>query len=588
MNFQELAQQFIEEEKQFHLGDLITEKPHSKTSGLSSGIKENISHGAKMLLEVDQDIIPVAKKIFQSAEYDQLVSAMLNCITDGHTVCFSSCGASGRLAIILDAMWRSYWIETRDGNPDLALASTRIENQVYSIMTGGERALIRSVENFEDYQAFGRRQFKDSKLGEGDLLVALTEGGEISSVIGSMKEALDRGAGVIMIHNNPSKILRQKFERSREMLDNPAVVKIDLTTGPMALAGSTRMQATTIAMLVAGAAMEECFEIILTKAQERGNPLSQPEVRSLSRSSFPENFTYLLEQLMAPGALKSISELIDIEAECYKKSGRVTYLGQTYLLDILSDTTERAPTFMLPPFRQYDDTDSPVPWAFARDPLRDSADAWTSLLKRSPRGLDWTRTDYQDMAVPEDMIERLPQLGVDQIMKFHIGKEEDCSRYDCPYSVLMSVFVNEAISTGIEKWWNDHADSYSSALILTIGNGDEKSTDPSHIHIPLDIPESRTSIFEHLAIKIIFNVLSTGTMARIGRVIDNWMIQLDATNKKLTDRATRVIAHFSGLPYEEACLELFKTMNEPDSHRLEFKDSYIIQTLKRLDVPVGD
>jgi len=75
-------------------------------------------------------------------------------------------------------------------------------------------------------------------------------------------------------------------------------------------------------------------------------------------------------------------------------------------------------------------------------------------------------------------------------------------------------------------------------------------------------------------------------MAKIGRIKGNWMIQLDATNKKLTDRATRVISHFADLPYNDACMELFKTMNNPDIHRLKFENSYIIQTLERLGVEI--
>ena len=52
------------------------------------------------------------------------------------------------------------------------------------------------------------------------------------------------------------------------MLNHPDIIKLNLTTGPMALSGSTRMQATTIAMLVIGAAMEECFENILADKKQ--------------------------------------------------------------------------------------------------------------------------------------------------------------------------------------------------------------------------------------------------------------------------------------------------------------------------------
>ena len=109
MNFKNRAQHFLEEEKQFHLGDLVTEKSHPKTVHLSSTIRNRTEDGVKMLLQVDREISPVARNTFVSEKYDQLVVAITSCILNGKTVCFSSCGASGRLAIILESMWRSFW-----------------------------------------------------------------------------------------------------------------------------------------------------------------------------------------------------------------------------------------------------------------------------------------------------------------------------------------------------------------------------------------------------------------------------------------------------------------------------------------------
>ncbi len=444
--------------------------------------------------------------------------------------------------------------------------------------------MIRSVENFEDYQIFGRRQFIDSGLGEGDLLLALTEGGEISSVIGTMKEAMDRKAEVFMVYNNPAHILDERFERSREMLNHPDDIKLDLCTGPMALAGSTRMQATSIAMLVIGAALEECFDTILSEAKFTHTERKLPKKPSLSRTSYSDLFKNLLEQLGEQQSIDSIARLIDIESDCYIKSGRVTYVADRYLLDIFSDTTERAPTFMIPPFRQFDDKNSPAPWAFAKDPLYNSQDAWENLLKRNPRGLNWTRKDYKKMGAPLVIQERDHSLDTEHILKFHIGNEDDPSRYSCPHSVIMRVSVNEPENKEFDNWWQSHAGRYIQPVNLTIGKMKSNFSNSEHIHIPLNIPLTRTMLFEHLALKIILNTFSTGSMAKMGRIQGNWMVQVDATNKKLTDRATRIIAHFAKIPYEKACLELFRTMNEPVTHRLQFENSYVIQTLERLGV----
>ena len=57
-----------------------------------------------------------------------------------------------------------------------------------------------------------------------------------------------------------------------------------------------------------------------------------------------------------------------------------------------------------------------------------------------------------------------------------------------------------------------------------------------------------------------FNLLSTATMAKMGRVWGNWMVQVLPTNKKLIDRSTRIIAFVSGLSYEKANEEFFYSL----------------------------
>ncbi|MCK7533411.1 MAG: hypothetical protein MZV63_21450 [Marinilabiliales bacterium] len=74
-----------------------------------------------------------------------------------------------------------------------------------------------------------------------------------------------------------------------------------------------------------------------------------------------------------------------MEKSTYQANGLVTYYGNSLMLDIFTDTTERSPTFMLPPFRKYDDTVSPLSWAFVRNPLLPTPEAWVNVLGRPPR-----------------------------------------------------------------------------------------------------------------------------------------------------------------------------------------------------------
>jgi N-acetylmuramic acid 6-phosphate etherase len=60
-----------------------------------------------------------------------------------------------------------------------------------------------------------------------------------------------------------------------------------------------------------------------------------------------------------------------------------------------------------------------------------------------------------------------------------------------------------------------------------------------------------------LAQKMILHSLSTAVMVRLGRVLGNQMVELQAVNSKLRDRAARIVMGVTGVdrPAAEACLE---------------------------------
>jgi N-acetylmuramic acid 6-phosphate etherase len=54
------------------------------------------------------------------------------------------------------------------------------------------------------------------------------------------------------------------------------------------------------------------------------------------------------------------------------------------------------------------------------------------------------------------------------------------------------------------------------------------------------------------ATKLVLNMLSTGTMIRLGTVYSNLMVNVQPTNVKLADRAERIVLEITGLPRERA------------------------------------
>ena len=544
---------FVESEAEFHLGVLPTEGSHPITKTLSDDIAASTTRGIAQLLAVDGELTAVARRAVVSAAFDTLVDALHTVASDrsrnAPRVCFSGCGSTGRLAILLEAMWREFW--TASDDPTAAGIAARAS----SIMTGGDRALIRSVENFEDYHALGARQVADLALGPHDLLIAVSEGGETSSVLGTVAEALRRGVTVVFVYNNPTALLADAVDRSRVVIEDPRVTTLDLFSGPMALSGSTRMQATTLELLVLGIAMEAALT-----AGDRGDTAST-RARRLRRV---DHFARLLASLGNADSLATLAALTDLEHEVYAAGGLVTYFADRFLLDVFSDTTERTPTFMLPAFRRSDDRDAPVSWAFAKDALRTTEQAWHRMLGRTPRGLNWDAAAYRAMGAPQSLVDAPPALNLDEIVRYRIGNEADASRWDAPRALALPVVLDRDSAAWAQRaalGLPDHVELVVLAVRSTSAPA-ESGVDaaPGTLGLQLEIEPSPVALFHHLALKLVFNTVSTASMALAERIRGNWMIQVDPTNKKLIDRATRIIADLAQLSYRDACSELFISM----------------------------
>lgn len=534
------AMDFMENEKQFHLGFLPTEQSNPLTKNLDREFAASTVEGVKCLQRVDRNVLEMAKRIFRSKEFEKLVSDGMETLRSGGKIVFSGCGATGRLSILLECMWRDCCFNTP--------AVSCYADQVFSIMTGGDYALVRSVEFFEDYQQFGRRQVQEMGMGAGDMLVAITEGGETSSVLGTVFEALDRGSKVFLMFNNPADLLSEHLERSRKAIRDPRVCVLDLHCGPMALAGSTRMQATTSEQLVAGGALESMMNLLLGNASP----------------DYAAEFGKLLDQLEASAARKGIADYIDFEAGIYRKKGLVTYFADDYLLDIFTDTTERSPTFMLPPFRKNDDTVSPRPWSFVKNPLFSTPGVWERGMHRPLRCLGWTTSDYKAMGAPEAILKNPPKIRDTELLKFEVGKETPSDRTATGNDAAVLVTVGDVRSD--KRLFDAFAGvdaPFAFRKHLAVGG-----TCKADFHVPCEFAESPLHLMGHMAVKLALNTVSTGVMAVLGRVTGNWMSWVDVTNKKLMDRGIRLISEIGGLDYKESCIRLFEAVEELESSRV--------------------
>jgi N-acetylmuramic acid 6-phosphate etherase len=455
------------------------------------------------------------------------------------------------------------------------------ENRTFSVMAGGDYALIKSVEGFEDFTAFGRKQIRDLGVRAGDVVFAITEGGETSFVIGTAWEGLEAGAKVYFVYNNPDEILCQHVERSREVIQDARIEKINLTTGPMAITGSTRMQATTIQLCVLLTILEMVVQDLV---EGRGSKVESQNTRRSSAKvpmEFLAKLTELHASLKSPELLAQLAELVALEESVYRAGHKNNYFADRFGIDVLTDTTERSPTYCTPPFRKCDDTTATESWAFLFLPQTETPDAWRHLLKREPRCVEWDDNEIREAVGEEKLartMETVRKISRTELMRFRIGL--DGLKYRPPgpgdsavaivaepekasplspdgfYRVQLEAARNAGAKTGLVYFCSSRREE---ALFPRSETRDPESepdqsvlTSAATVVVPVPETELLLDGVTRVAVKLVMNALSTCTMVRLGRVMGNIMVWVVPSNLKLIDRATRYISRLTGQAYEAA------------------------------------
>jgi N-acetylmuramic acid 6-phosphate etherase len=434
------------------------------------------------------------------------------------------------------------------------------ENRAFSVMAGGDYALIKSVEGFEDFAEFGRKQLGDLEVSSKDVVFAITEGGETSFVIGTAWKGVDAGAKVYFVYNNPDDVLVQSVQRSREVIQDSRIDKLNLTTGPMAITGSTRMQATSIQLC----ALLTVLEMVIGDLNGR----------SSSVATIPKLFLETLEEMYAtlrsPAVLSQLAGLVLLEESVYRAGHKINYYAGRFGIDVLTDTTERSPTYCTPPFRKFDDQVATESWAFLFLPELETPRAWEQILKRPPQCVEWSERDVSEL-VGEQQAARtysvVRKISRAELMRFRIGLDGLEYRKAEQGDTAVGIFSEHEDDAHLANLFSQ---SIRGQGVIGFGRTGSIASLLDHlarreaglkaVYVPVPAVDFALDGVTRVGVKLLLNALSTCTMVRLGRVMGNTMVWVVPSNLKLIDRSTRYVQRLAGLTYEAANRLLFEVI----------------------------
>jgi hypothetical protein len=170
----------------------------------------------------------------------------------------------------------------------------------------------------------------------------------------------------------------------------------------------------------------------------------------------------------------------------------------------------------------------------------------------------------------------MAQIGPSEILRFRIGLDGLTQRPvdlgDHAVCILAGSESAQLISgCGFYADQTDHARrAGASSALICLGPADvferidgcQQDLPGTVVAVPVPKTDFLLDGITHITAKMLLNALSTCVMVRLGRVIGNCMVAVVPSNLKLIDRAIRYIQTLTGLKYEDACYELFVSIEE--------------------------
>jgi hypothetical protein len=409
----------------------------------------------------------------------------------------------------------------------------------------------------------------------GDVVFCITEGGETFSVIGTILAALEQYGALTeytsrdakkhlyFIYNNPDEVLLP-FDRSRAVIENPAITKINLTTGPQSITGSTRMQATTAETFVLGIILEFGIRGVLKEFFSDEELVKLGFTQNATIKERLLSFKHIRDLLI--DALEEIEPLTALESQVYQNGNFATYFAKNALITVFIDCAERSPTFHLYPLDTIYDRQRNC-WLQVWTEGEDLHEAWQKFLGREFHGLEekffkpFFLDQIEDSYLKEAALKSLSQAGNDQknLYDFSFADGNIQTRGPRKRDLGVLVCLNEEIDGLMKPDSPSHRfirlfkENNASLGLILIDDRDpdevQEIINPLKIdadnnvviHIALPQEGDPLSVNSQTLLKMLLNGHSTAVMARLGRVVGNTMTHVNPSNLKLIGRATHLI-----------------------------------------------
>lgn len=546
------AKPFQEFNELFRLGGASTEKYHPLTKSLSQTMQRDTKAGLKLLIEADKSVLEGYIAFLPTLQKN--IPVFSKTLKEGGRIILLGAGSSGRIAVDLAAK--------------CAAAFPNQKDQIIGIIAGGDSAMVRAKEGFEDSASDGEKTLAALKPGPKDIVIPISASGSASFNVGAAHHAANEGALTFYFYNSfdiPDRTA-ELFKR----VNNP-VQKLLVDIGAQSIGGSTRLQAASVGEACLGALLEAALFDSIGETKRATKALTQIQ-QALERGAkaIEENLEGFCRLVELENALLSSPESNTRRIRDETEKGYITSLADALCYRELGvDHVELPPTYSVPTYEREADVQQsaeknttkpkrPPFKAFVIDE-ETNLDAWRALLGREPHEADLADINQFLLSTQAE------------------GNSTYSSRPKGKGNLVVGVaklnYANPKFPAALEKEMEAAQAAGAETGLILLSSQKIEPLDSTyydilyHDPILLDgIPEDPLGVAHTLVLKQALNLISNGAMVLGGNVYGNRMINVSASNMKLVDRAMRLIEEIwiessPGNPLNREMLYSFVTCN---------------------------
>jgi N-acetylmuramic acid 6-phosphate etherase len=480
-----------------NLGYLSTEKHNPVTASLSSIMHKDCVQGLKLLHQVDKQHTVAGIYEFAHTYYAQLTELVTITRANKGRCFLVGAGSSGRIAI------------------DIASRCCN-DIEIVGIMAGGDSAFICAREGFEDSESAGHAVMCEYAITPHDFVILISASGSASFNVGCAVQARKVGAKVCYLYNSA-----QVPAKTQTLFDQFGVIPVVIDSGPQAITGSTRLQAASIARLALGTLFggEQPHAII--------------EGLAIANNKIAENLHDIAQIIQLEHAVLAHPQSNFRKIKDETTQGYVTFVGdKTVLRDIVMDAVETAPTFSTNPPRMVNEVGKKkAEFQAYLIGENDNLLAWQTLVGRS-----------------------INRHDVERSLQFSVTENALCMRPLGEGNMVIGVAWHNPAPLMATLAQARAQGAKTALILLSDATITDRAFDCDACVVLDDLPQDAIGLIAAITLKQVLNMISNGTMILMNKVEGNQMIDVNASNNKLVDRAIRltqeVFAGYSAVTHE--------------------------------------